>query len=131
VRTFRHLFTVRAEARTTTPVLISEADSSRRFTPRTIRATTVAPFTVRAEARTIALPPLPFERSENFPSSLYRSSGSENYLVRTGISGREFSSLRSSNDKGNDRGSLYCSSGSENYPLYLLPAKKHLQKYLL
>jgi hypothetical protein len=31
-------------------------------TPRTIRVTAVAPFTVRAEARTITLVPLLFER---------------------------------------------------------------------
>jgi len=47
--------------------------------------------------------------------TLYCSSGSENYLVRTGIDGSEFSALCASNDKGVGRYSLYCSSGSENY----------------
>jgi hypothetical protein len=86
-------------------------------TPRTIRATTVAHFTVRAEARTnaqvsiLALNssrdgaprilsngnngdrclPLLFERSENYSLYPYCSSESENYCVSFSINGSEFS----------------------------------------
>jgi len=44
------------------------------------------------------------------PPYLYCSSGSENYFVRCSTNGWEFSSLRSSNNKGDDRCSFYCSS---------------------
>jgi len=63
-------FTVRAEARTNAQVLASFDIIGREFsvgTPRTIRGTTVAPFTVRAGARTPAqkdgASPLPENRA--------------------------------------------------------------------